>query len=245
MNIVAQWTLDAIRQDNPAAFPVYSRLLERTFERTPPPFSERWYGDRYRQWSADPLWLANSLVANAAKEGDGSRKLWSLVARAADEEISESVRLHAIDESRHAKLYLRMLDLAFPGAAEGELRDELAALSPGYGPHDFPERQPASPEEWVLDELIQMNIGEIRTRVHQMLMRPVITLHCPPENLPRLTRILDSILADETKHIAYTARLIERTFSTAGGFIEATMSGRCDEFNELTRTEVGGEPVYD
>jgi hypothetical protein len=90
-----------------------------------------------------------------------------------------------------------------------------------------------------LDELIQMNIGEIRTRIHQLLLRPVIMIHCPPEGRAKLQRILDSLLGDETRHIEYTARLIEKAMEASAGFVRHTMKQRLDEFNQITLEEVG------
>jgi hypothetical protein len=86
----------------------------------------------------------------------------------------------------------------------------------------------------------QMNIGEIRTRIHQLLLRPMILAHCPKENRDRLTRILDSLLADETKHIEYTASLIEEFIEEGhSSFVYQTMQKRLAEFNQITLTEVG------
>ncbi len=55
-----------------------------------------------------------------------------------------------------------------------------------------------------------MNIGEVRTRIHQLLLRPVITAYCSFGKREKLARILDSLLDDETRHVEYTARLINR-----------------------------------
>ncbi len=244
MNIAARLTLDAIgaRNDHVADYAV---LLERVCADTPPPYGEAWYGERYRAVACDPEWLAQSLVANAQKEGDGARKLWILAARARDQHIAEQVRRHAIDESRHASLYLRMLDITFPDAVDDSLRQLLSSILPGYTLRDMPAQLPEEPEEHVFDELVQMNIGEIRTRIHQLLLRPVIMLHCAEEGRTKLRRILDSILNDETKHVRYTARLLQ-TAVTSGRteLITRTMQQRMAEFNDITLQEVG-QPSFD
>jgi hypothetical protein len=93
----------------------------------------------------------------------------------------------------------------------------------------------------VLDELIQMNIGEIRTRINQLLLAPVITEFCPRHGKRRLSRMLASLMEDETRHIEYTARLIERAIR--GGdeaYVRRTMARRVAEFNRITLAEVGG-----
>jgi len=199
-----------------------------------------WYGEKYRNVAADPNWLALSLIANAAKEGEGAQKLWRLVARTEDQEVAEQIRMHAVDEARHARLYIVLLETAFPEAVSEELRPSLLALSPGYSPKDRPTTSQPVAENYVLDELIQMNIGEIRTRIHQLLLRPVLTVYCPSDRRGKLQKILDSLLDDETRHIEYTARLIERGCNRGfGDFVYHTMAKRLDEFNHITLREVG------
>jgi uncharacterized ferritin-like protein (DUF455 family) len=91
----------------------------------------------------------------------------------------------------------------------------------------------------MLDELSQMNIGEIRTRIHQLLMRPVIRAYCRETMRPRLQRVLDRLLNDETRHIKYTARLIDRLSSGREQAAISVFSTRLAEFNEITLREVG------
>jgi hypothetical protein len=85
-----------------------------------------------------------------------------------------------------------------------------------------------------------MNIGEIRTRIHQLLLRPVITLHCPAKNRAKLGAMMDALLDDETRHIAYTAKLIDN-FARGSSRIAITnlFSRRLSDFNDITLDEVG------
>jgi uncharacterized ferritin-like protein (DUF455 family) len=115
-------------------------------------------------------------------------------------------------------------------------------LSPGYSRSDHPPSLPYLEPVNVLDELVQMNVGEIRTRIHQLLLRPVLTAHCTPRNRKKLTQVLDSLLRDETRHIAYTARFIETAASKGKeSLLREISSQRLDEFNEMTLHEVGDE----
>jgi hypothetical protein len=119
----------------------------------------------------------------------------------------------------------------------------LRRLSPGYRPLDGPRRAPPLPDARVLDELIQMNLGEIRTRVHQLLLAPVVTALCPARGRRRLRRMLAALLADETRHIGYTAALIERALREGDAArVRQTMARRLAEFNRMTLTQVGGRP---
>ena len=74
-NAVAELTASALAEsgDSPRQYIVG---LRAACEESPPPFGKRWYGDLYREASSSPEWLAQSLVGNAAKEGEGAQKLW-------------------------------------------------------------------------------------------------------------------------------------------------------------------------
>ena len=239
MGFVDEDTVRLLREIGTEPLPIYERALTTACTAGSPPFGEAWYGERYRHYASDPTWLAMSLLANAEKEAEGSRKLWDLVARTPSVAVAEAIRLHAIDESRHALLYIAMCDLVFPGALEGEIRTYADSLSPRYSSRDRPQSAAElSSDTAVVDELIQMNIGEIRTRIHQLLMRPIITAHCPSEHHERLFRTLDSLITDESKHVQYTARLIDAA-DVEPNFVVETMSARVAEFNVITLAEVG------
>jgi hypothetical protein len=200
-----------------------------------------WYGDRYRELAVDLVWLARSLIDNAVKEGAGARKLWRLSGRTRDPAIAEQIRRHALDESRHALVYIAILATALPGAVPDTIRRSLMGLSPRYRFGEHPRRRRPASRRRVLDELIQMNIGEIRTRIHQLLLAPVIKTCCPRSGRRRLSRMLESLMHDETRHIEYTARLIERAAGEGEqAYVENTMARRLAEFNRITVAEVGG-----
>lgn len=239
-NAVASLTTQALKGLG-RNYEQYADALVTSCERHPPPFGEAWYGERYRELSADPGWFAHSLVANAQKEGDGARKLWELAGRTPDPHIAEAVRLHAIDESRHAMLYLAMLELVFEDSVPEDAREALDSISPRYRSTDCPTPTPPSDFAVVLDEIIQMNIGEIRTRIHQLLLQPVIKVYCAPTKQTRLKATLDSLLDDETRHIDYTASIIDRAMTQQYrvDWIRSVFASRVAEFNEITLAEVG------
>lgn len=242
MNIVAELTLKALQAHAGHGWSHYRRALITACEKAPPPFGTRRYGDIYREAATDPYWLATSLMANAAREGEGSGQLWDLAACTPDAEVAGQIRQHAIDESRHARAYMAMLDLAFPGAVDEEFHAELLTLSPGYTRQSPLQPHDGSPYAHAvsIDDLIQMNIAEIRTRIHHLLQRPILLGHCPADRRERLGRILDGLLFDETRHIAYTAALIEK--SARNGEAETVrrlLPERLSDFNAITTEELG------
>ena len=136
-----------------------------------------------------------------------------------DSEVARQMQQHAIEESWHSCGYVTLFGLIFPEATDEALQARLKKLSPGYTWKSALTPTAGSPYAYpaTVDELIQMNIAEIRTRIYHQLQRPVLLDHyCDPARRSRVEPILDSLLLDETRHIAYTARLIERAAQTSG-----------------------------
>jgi hypothetical protein len=242
MNIVARVTIAALREHGVPELPTYQRALAGACNALPPPFGRRDYGDLYRSSASDPNWVALSLVTAAQSEGEGARHLWDMAACTPDTEVAHQMQQHAIDEARHSRGYVTLLGLIFPEAADEELRTRLRSLSPGYIEDSPLVPTAGSPYAYAatVDELIQMNIAEIRTRIYHRLQRPVLLDHyCKANRRPRVRQILDWLLVEETRHIAYTARLIERAAQTLGSEqIVELMRDRVKDFNELTEEEL-------
>jgi hypothetical protein len=223
--------------DPPAQCPKYLAALERALSEHPPPFGTAEYADIYRGASASGQWLAMSLMTNAEREGDGARRLWSLAACAGDGQERALLKRHACDESGHALAYLALLDLTFPGAVSPAFRAELDQLSPHYTMRQEPEAAEGSPyaRRPSVDDYMQMNIAEIRTTIHHLMQREALAAHWPAANAGRAGKILDSLLRDELRHVAYTAVLIER--GARGGEIGGRFGERLRDFNRITCEE--------
>lgn len=234
-------TLRALRCEQREHLPRYARALRAACAAAPPPFTLACYGRLFRQRALDARWLAAGLARNAAVEGEGARKLWRLAGRTPDADVAEQIRQHAVDESRHALVYLAMLVTVFPGAVPADLGPSLVALSPRYRSGDRPPSSLPISTQRLLDEIVQMNIGEIRTRINQLLLGPVIMVVCPRDRRRRLRRMLDSLLRDETRHIGYTAALLEHALAGPHeAFVVRTLHGRLAQFNRRTLDEIGG-----
>lgn len=221
--------------------PTYLSALDRALREEPPPYGTDDYSDVYHAASANGQWLAISLITNAEREGDGATRLWSLAACSIDSEEQQLLKRHAVDESSHALAYLALLDLSFPDAVAPSFRSDLKRLSPGYSIKQQPFPVDGSPYARApsIDDYIQMNIAEIRTTIHHTMQRSALATHCPASNLPRVTKILDSLLRDELSHVAYTAVLIERKAECVDpGAFQALFSKRLRDFNRITNEEV-------
>jgi hypothetical protein len=240
VNAIPRLALSLMNRFEPAlALPVYRRALTQACDRFPPPFGLGYYGDVYREAAGDPGWLAVSLLTNADREGDGAQRLWSLAASTADAETSAQLKQHAIDESNHAKIYLRMTDLVFADAIEPAFRTELDSLSPGYTRTTALVANVQSPfaHPATLDDFIQMNIAEIRTTVHHLLQRPMLRAHCKPEHAPQLIRLQNRLLREEIRHVVYTAKLIEYWGAEADAVADL-FGERVRDFNDVTLAEL-------
>jgi rubrerythrin len=242
MNIVARMTIEALRKHGVPKLPTYDRALAAACTAFPPPFGRKEYGDLYRSSASDADWVALSLLTAAQSEGEGARHLWDMAACTPDAEVARQMQQHAIDEARHSRGYVTLLGLIFPEAADEELQTRLGSLSPGYTRNSPLAPTAGSPYAYpaTVDELIQMNIAEIRTRIYHLLQRPVLLdRRCKANQGPRVRQILDWLLFDETRHIAYTARLIERAAQASGSEqVMDLMRERVKDFNEITEEEV-------
>ena len=216
------------------------------WRRSRPPFAKPSYADLYKSASADPTWMAVSLITNAEREGDGATRLWSLAAFSPDHEERNQLKVHAVDESRHSLIYLGLLDLAFPKSTEATFRKELTRLSPHYTMQMQPCALEGSPyaKPITIDDLIQMNVAEIRTTIHHLMQRPALAAHSTAETVVTMRPILDSLLRDELKHIAYTARLIEGRAAHYERPLAELFRSRLHDFNQITNEELG-EHVFD
>lgn len=232
----------ALAQRDPrGAYRHYLAALGKAVAEQPPPFGMNAYAETYHDASEQGEWLAISLIANAQREGDGARRLWSLAANAAEPTAFNPLKRHAVDESHHALAYLTLLDLTFPGALAPKFRVDLEQLSPRFAIADQVVAVAGSPYAHAptVDDYIQMNIAEIRTTIHHTLQRSAITRHCPPANFARAGRILDSLLRDELSHVAYTARLIEAAAaSLPASIVPDLMCRRLCDFNRITTAEL-------
>jgi hypothetical protein len=242
VNIVADLTLESLRVYGVAGWPHYRDALITACRKAPPPFGVKNYEKIYRDVAKDPNWMALSLIQNAQGEGEGSRHLWELASSTPDARIADQVKAHAIDESRHSKAYVAMLHLAFPDIADDDLHAQLASLSPGYNQRSRFEAVAGSPyaSAVTLDDLIQMNIAEIRTLIHHVIQKPVLLAYCAPERRDRLARLHDRLWLDEGRHIGYTAALIEE-FANRGeaSTVKRLMLERMADFNAITNEDLG------
>lgn len=246
MNQVAAIVLSRLN-DLGHTFPLYFKYLEEACSDMPPPYGERWYGVLYRELARDPVWMANSLLVNAEKEGLGSRQIWKFASVMPVDEYANLIRQHSIDESRHSRMFVRLLDYTFETALTNELRAEFLRMSPGYTWSKNPGNRNHSNTGLLskfeaIDELVQVNLVEIRSLVLQLLLRPVVLEYAPPSFRDKIDRMLMELALDEVNHIAYSAGCLELEAQNGNAeFVHCTIRNRQTLLNTITCEEVSKE----
>ena len=208
----ADAVLGDLRDFADSDLPLYSECLRDAFAGTEPVFVRQRYGEFF--WhcaTAVPGWLARVVLANAQAESDGATKLLNLWRQVhGNQRVSAEVLVHAEDEAGHSRLFVELTGAAFPGALS---RRDVRSVKAGLTKIDRAELTKAAvpplDEVAVVDHLVQMNIGEIRTRAHMHLLGPAVLAASPESNGAWVERTLQRLGGDEVRHIGYTARLME------------------------------------
>jgi uncharacterized ferritin-like protein (DUF455 family) len=98
---------------------------------------------------------------------------------------------------------------------------------------------PELPLERVLDEMIQINLVEIRSLILQKLLRPVVQVYYVGSERDKVCHILDTLLSDECKHIEYSARSIQWLAEECGpSKMQELLALRQNDLNAITLSEL-------
>lgn len=250
---LAEQVVSELRNLHSRRYPLYERILDHAFSMHAPAFADDKFSKRYEQLAEDGEWFANSLVANACLEGYGSQQIWKFSNMLDNDMYAQRVRLHALDESRHASMFVSALRWTFPGLLEGadqETRDKVAQMQPHYSRtrHPVIEKAPEGEryfEKESINELIQVHITEIRALVLQYMVRKAFLRHAPTDNVDRLLRVSDRLILDEAKHIDYSAEIFEHYAARDGNaeFFFQCFEDRLRDFNALTQEELEREGI--
>ncbi len=217
----------------------YLALFETAIKREMPPYFQRYYGESFRLHIENPIWIIQSLVSNAVKEGEGSRDLARIADQCDSASLTSDLSIHVDDEARHCRMYLGLINIVFPDALPNDASNAIKRTFPDVH-HRAEDSHPKLTHWKILDCLIQINLGEVRTRIHQKLLEPVLESYCPTRNQEALCKTLCKLSGDECCHIKYTASRIgalSRDFSAAD--VVELFCQRFIEFNRYTDTELG------
>lgn len=216
---------------------VYLSLFESAIIDEVPPYFREAYGSSFRKHVASPVWVIQCLISNAIKEGEGSADLATVANGCPDKSLRAQLVSHVNDEARHSRLYLQLVELVFPAALPAEVSQEVRAQLPPLQ-HEIVASGCLDTRQ-LLDYLIQINLGEVRTRVHQKLLEPVLFAYCPRANRGKLRRALGWLSSDEARHIEYTAQRIGQFAGEDISGARTLFAERSRLFNAYTERELG------
>lgn len=208
----ADAVLEDLRSFADHDLPHYSACLHAAFKATEPVFIRQRYGDFFWHCATTvPGWLGQVVLANADAESDGSAKLLRLWQRiGSNEKVSREVLTHAKDEAGHSRLFVELTGAAFPGCLPRRVIHALKRRLTKINDDALTKSVEAYDEITVVDHLVQMNIGEIRTRAHMHLLGPAVLAAAPDDKADWVEVTLQRLGGDEVRHIGYTARLMEQ-----------------------------------
>jgi hypothetical protein len=191
---------------------VYSLALEKALGANPPPYSEYWFGEKYRRMARNPSWFASLLVSDVDLEGYSARQLWAYASTVSHLKFANGLRVHAIDEARHSRMFANFLFAIFPKLRTVELCKKLDEMSPSLRMSEAVLPEPDSEErpfEELLNSAILINLHEIKALILEHLLRPIMLAYCSPEQQARVSRLTNLLISDEVRHIRYSAEFIE------------------------------------
>jgi hypothetical protein len=229
--------LESVRDAVDRDLPFYSAMVRNAVLHIDPVFYRPRYTEFFWHCAATVRgWLPSVLIANAGAEAAGSEKLWKLW-QAVDYngEVEHDLIRHAYDESRHSRLFVKLVGRAFPSALSQQDLSALATSLPDVRKRTKTKTSPSVAEALLIDHLLQMNVGEIRTRVHMQLIGPAIFAFAPGDGRDWVEGTIFGLLADEVRHIAYTASLLEDwAIEGAGAEMASLFEERLSDFSRIT-----------
>lgn len=229
--------LEIIREHVNHDLPHYSDSLKHAFKEVEPIFARKRYAEFFWHCSTTvPGYTERVVLANGPAEAEGSEKLFDLWQGVNyNEHVAEQILKHSYDEQRHSRIFVRIAERAFPQFLTMEAGAQFEKTLPDVKQKELIKSETVIPENHLIDHLAQMNIGEIRTRLHMHLFAPIIYGFTPEESRKSIRKLLEGLVKDEVSHIGYTARLMESWAEDGNAeYIKKLYTGRLHAFNHIT-----------
>ncbi len=207
-DLVVQWCTT----NNKATPSVYLDLLEAASKKSSPSFVTFEYGERFREITSNRHHFAIQQINSAVEEASGAERLLYLIGELPQNDLGleKKFRKHAEEEIFHHSLFIEIFDNVFSDVKISEtLRAQVESCLPSF--EECTSSNVKVTQKRILEEVVQINIGEIRNLVQLKLSVPMVISHCWNESyMDRCKEIMDRLIHDEGGHIYYTAILIER-----------------------------------
>ncbi|TGQ21266.1 hypothetical protein EN860_014195 [Mesorhizobium sp. M00.F.Ca.ET.217.01.1.1] len=199
-------------------------------------WKEQYLGFYWKCVTTVPGYIQGVVIANAEAESHGSEGLHDLWTKVRGQrEVEDGIQSHFYDESRHARLFLHLTRLSFPDYLS-EPGQTLIRSSLFDAPKASLEKAGLEASiDYIVDNMVQMNIGEIRTRSHMFMIGPVLTAFSPQAHRETVDGILSGLVYDEVTHIGYTANIMEEWCRNGHKkLIAGLYKRRLKDFNKFT-----------
>lgn len=237
-DFISNFTIQELEKHEQQNLKVYYSALNHACISNPPPYGKAWFGEEYRRMAKDPSWFANLIISDVDLEGYSAKQLWNYAESISEPELSHDLRIHAVDESRHSRIFSNVLFWIFPTLANESLNSQLDAMSPKLNITDISKKSSEhnlmSYHE-ILNSLILVNLFEIKALVLQRLLQPTLFAYSTSNIIPKLQRVTNSLINDELRHIRYTAHYIEKAANEGyGDYIHTAMEDFQKYLNKIT-----------
>jgi hypothetical protein len=222
--------IELARSHSSRDLPHYTDIVSKAFDDIQPVFVDPKYVDFF--WhclTSVPGWLPSIMLGNAQAESDGTAKLlqlWSDVNF--DDGIEEQILHHATDEARHSRIFVKLIEETFPGVMEQNFRDQYIRSLTKVKKDELAKSDSSISDIRLIDHLVQMNMGEIRTRIHIELLAPALTAFAPDNAKEEVSKMSNGLGHDEVAHIGYIAAILE----------DLCINGDKERVTELYRTRL-------
>jgi len=202
--------LEAARSRSNSDLSAYTDVVKEAMGDVPPVFFRPSYGDFFSHCATTIRgWMPRVVVACAQTENSGSKALFSIWQRTKHQEASVGLLRHARDEERHSHLFLELAEAAFGKFFLDGFLSEIKSAFSTIGRDIQKATADFIDEPMLFDCLMQLNIVEVRTRLHLQFLAPAYYALTPPEKKSRVGNILTALASDEDRHITYTAELLD------------------------------------
>ena len=212
LHFVCKFVAESLQPEQYCQVSKYFDALDRACQASSPTYATREFGDAFRQSARDPDWLVNLLVSDADMEGYSASRLWEYAHTLLNTDLGGLMCRHAWDEAKHSRMFAEILFLVFPSLDSPELRAELRSYSPVFSAIETEnsDGHVKDSSDELLNSLVLVNLFETKALILAQLLKPVVVAYAPATVASKVSKMMDIIIDDESRHIFYTARELER-----------------------------------
>lgn len=201
-------TLNCFKSAQRKKLPFFFECLCNACQASPPPYGELWYENLFHNLANNQLWFSKLLIGYSEEESIASKRLQKLRAQAhlcISKFHLSLINQHQKDEARHSFEFLELAELVFPGLYVSEIKSNLRST---YSEPGDPSINEIGYKD-LLKEVIYINIGEVKNRIHLKFLKQACQAKCPKSTYGEVTQRGENLIRDEIRHIYFTGLILE------------------------------------